>query len=103
MDQTSFNQGINILMRRQLLKSTQNTTIIQDFSDFLYALRNTYILILGDPPFHKSFPLFEGMDYHETLSSAHMIILEPSFLWLSGQVKKGESLVYLSFPNSWAQ
>ena len=77
MDQTSFNQGINILMRRQLLKSTQNTTIIQDFSDFLYALRNTYILIVGDPPFHK----FEGMDYHDT------IIFESSFLWLSGYVK----------------
>ena len=42
---------------------------------------------LGAPPFNKSVPPFEGLDYHETLSLVYIIFLKPPIPWLSGLVK----------------
>ena len=42
---------------------------------------------LGDPPFHKSVPPFQKLDYQESLSLVHIIFLEPSSSWLSGKAK----------------
>ena len=42
---------------------------------------------LGAPPFHKSVPAFQKLDYQESLSLVHIIFLEPSFPWLSGNTK----------------
>ena len=49
---------------------------------------------LGVPPFHKSAPPFEGLDYHETLSSLYMIFFKTLYSvaqWL-GKVRSNRSI-----------
>ena len=35
----------------------------------------------GAPPFHKSYPTFEGWEYYKTLTLVYIIFREPFILW----------------------